>query len=69
MFEGMLFAAYYQFRVLAYFEGVFSAPATTSYFVNGVTGKGLAKFYNCMVKGILLNGSDFEITFFLSKCV
>lgn len=39
VYEGMLISGYYQFRVLAYFEGVVSVPASTDYFVNGITGK------------------------------
>ena len=38
VFSDMLFSGYYQFRVMAYFEGVASEPVETDYFVNGVTG-------------------------------
>lgn len=40
VFDKMLFSGYYQFLVVAYFEGVASEPAVTDYFINGVTGKG-----------------------------
>lgn len=40
VFGDMRFFAYYQFQVLAFFEGVASKPAETDYFLNGVTGKG-----------------------------
>lgn len=39
VYNGMLFAAYYQFQVLACFEGVVSKPTKSDYFINGVTGK------------------------------
>lgn len=38
VFGGMLFSGYYQFQVVAYFEGVASEPVETDYFINGVTG-------------------------------
>ena len=38
IYNRMLFGAYYQFQVLAVFEGVVSAPAVSDYFINGVTG-------------------------------
>ena len=39
VFDGMTFAGYYKFQVVAYFEGLVSKPTATDFFVNGVTGK------------------------------
>ena len=40
VYADMAFAGYYQFQLLAQFEGVSSPPVETDYFVNGITGKG-----------------------------
>ncbi len=42
VFGELAFSGYYQFQLVAYFEGVASQPVETDYFVNGITGKGLS---------------------------
>lgn len=48
VYNGMLFAAYYQFQVLAIFDGVVSEPTNSDYFINGVTGKGWLNSKACV---------------------
>ena len=38
VYLGMKYSAYYQFKVIAYQEGVASSPTETNYFLNGITG-------------------------------
>ena len=38
IFSGMLYGGYYQFQVVAIQGRVTSEPATTNYFINGITG-------------------------------
>lgn len=39
VFNGMLYGGYYQFQVVAIEGMTYSEPATTDYFINGITGK------------------------------
>lgn len=39
VFKGMLYGGYYQFQVQTILDGTASEPATTDYFISGITGK------------------------------
>lgn len=42
VFSGMLYGGYYQFQVVAIQGQATSEPATTDYFINGITGLGIS---------------------------